>query len=167
MHGSYRVHIMEFSDLGRSCAKCNYQDYLPFCCHGCKQWYCSDHRTYDAHSCKSRPTTNVPEHKPDPMVNTVTMYKCSYRNCREKSLFEFVCSECKKNHCINHRLHMVHAPHVPHVPHVPIDPVKPTITQKSIPAKQQAVSPPIPQTRATKPNKKQRSAKRDKKCVIL
>jgi len=142
---------MEFSDLGKSCAKCNYQDYLPFCCPNCKQWYCSDHRSYDAHDCKSKP---MDEPKSDPPVNDAVMYRCSYKGCRVKSLFEFICSECKKNHCINHRLHIVHAP----MDQQP----------KSIPVKQPTVPSSTQQTHTTnEPNKKQRSTKRNKKCIIL
>lgn len=145
--------IMEFSDLGKSCAKCNYQDYLPFCCPNCKQWYCSDHRLIDAHDCKSKPATNmtkVDKSKSELPINDAVMYRCSYNGCKVKSLFEFICSECKKNHCINHRLHMVHAP---------------TDQQpKSIHIKQPSVQPSISQTQTSN---KPKTRKQNKKCVIL
>lgn len=138
---------MEFSDLGKSCAKCNYQDYLPFCCPGCKQWYCSDHRSYDAHTCKNRPTD---EHKSSPETTTAVMHKCSFKNCREKSIFEFVCSDCQKNHCINHRLHVVHASEPP---------VNPTVTPRSVPPKQSSVT-------TVKVDLQPKPTKRNKKCMV-
>lgn len=96
---------MEFSDLGKHCAICNLQDYLPFNCPGCKHWYCSDHRAYESHNCKNKP---IDKQKTNQILKNAIRYKCSYKNCREKSIYKFVCPTCMKNHCISHRQHMIH-----------------------------------------------------------
>ncbi|KAK7316399.1 hypothetical protein VNO77_35412 [Canavalia gladiata] len=42
-----------FPDLGKHCQHhhCNLLDFLPFTCHGCKQVFCLEHRSYKSHAC--------------------------------------------------------------------------------------------------------------------
>ncbi|XXQ36869.1 AN1-type domain-containing protein [Plasmodiophora brassicae] len=46
---------MEFVNVGAHCshASCRQQDYVPFRCDGCHQWFCLQHRTYEAHRCRT------------------------------------------------------------------------------------------------------------------
>lgn len=42
---------MEFCDLGKHCKFCFRQDYLPFQCKYCREFYCLEHRMMDDHQC--------------------------------------------------------------------------------------------------------------------
>jgi uncharacterized C2H2 Zn-finger protein len=42
---------MEFAHIGKSCAHCNSQDFLPFTCDCCNSVFCLEHRSYIAHNC--------------------------------------------------------------------------------------------------------------------
>ena len=95
---------MEFSDLGKHCAKCNYIDYLPFLCTQCNKYYCLEHRSYDEHECKNKPKQTKLKEKD----LVIPKNKCGYKKCKNNSIFQFYCSECKKKYCTNHRHHIDH-----------------------------------------------------------
>lgn len=49
---------MEFCDLGKHCKLCFRQDYLPFQCKFCREFYCLEHRMIGDHNC---PKYNPPK----------------------------------------------------------------------------------------------------------
>jgi len=42
---------MEFCDVGKHCKLCFRQDYLPFQCKYCREFYCLEHRMIRDHHC--------------------------------------------------------------------------------------------------------------------
>ena len=43
---------MEFSDLGKHCRFCNRQDFLPFKCNDCHNYFCKEH--WKDHNCVTK-----------------------------------------------------------------------------------------------------------------
>lgn len=89
---------MEFCDLGKHCSlkECRRQDYLPFQCKYCQNFYCLDHRSITEHKCsKYRELTRkvVPK--------SSTKYYCIV--CQKNTKIEMKCPMCKKNTCLGHR----------------------------------------------------------------
>ena len=114
---------MEFADLGKHCHYCNFQDYLPFHCDKCKNYYCKEH--WKSHNCQTPkqefksikcPLCNkkfLLEEKEDEnnyIENHFTKdcsyfkEKCSYHKCKEYKYLNS-CSKCNKKYCISHRHH--------------------------------------------------------------
>jgi predicted nucleic acid binding AN1-type Zn finger protein len=42
---------MDFLHLGKHCTFCKQQDFLPFKCGGCNDFFCLEHRTFENHNC--------------------------------------------------------------------------------------------------------------------
>jgi hypothetical protein len=99
---------MEFSSLGKHCSYdiCNQQDYLPFKCTGCSNFYCLDHKEFDKHQCINKPKDKVLSDEDIKKRKVKFPYKCSV--CPKRDVQEFMCDRCKRNMCIKHRLWFDH-----------------------------------------------------------
>jgi predicted nucleic acid binding AN1-type Zn finger protein len=93
---------MEFYDIGKHCKECNKQDYLPFICNECNNYFCKEHIYKDQHNCI------YPLQKNKKLVHKSVMFKCTYPKCKKKEFMELYCSNCKKNFCLTHRYIEVH-----------------------------------------------------------
>ena len=114
---------MEFSDLGKSCHYCNRQDYLPFQCDSCNNYFCKEH--WKCHNCnqKKKEYKNIKcplcfkkfilEENEDEnnyiskhFDNSCSYFKekCSFKECKECNYLT-ECKKCKKKYCISHRHH--------------------------------------------------------------
>lgn len=90
---------MEFSDLGSHCSlkECNRQDYLPFQCKYCHEFYCLEHRTEIDHNCsKYEETTRTKIKKKKEVKHTCIV-------CKKDTKIEMKCFMCQKNTCLAHR----------------------------------------------------------------
>ena len=88
---------MEFSDLGKHCKLCKQQDFLPFMCDHCNEWFCKDHRTETDHQCPVMNSKNI--------ETTKTKVKKSKKciKCKEPQLVPYRCTDCNKIVCMIHR----------------------------------------------------------------
>lgn len=114
---------MEFSDLGKRCHYCNRQDYLPFQCDSCNNYFCKEH--WKCHNCnqKKKEYKNIKcplcfkkfilEENEDEnnyiskhFDNSCSYFKekCSFKKCKECNYLT-ECKKCKKKYCISHRHH--------------------------------------------------------------
>ena len=114
---------MEFSDLGKHCKFCNRQDFLPFRCNECQNYFCKDH--WKDHNCCVKKTIyknikcplcfkkfiiednqNEDEYISKHMDNTCSYFKekCCFKKCKEYNYLN-ECSKCNKKFCIIHRHH--------------------------------------------------------------
>lgn len=94
---------MEFYNLGRHCSLCKAQDYLPFKCEHCNNWFCSNHRLIEDHKCSKYVSNSRYSDK----VNHVKFARnCEYKKCREDQITQ--CKFCKKSFCLNHRFEQDH-----------------------------------------------------------
>ena len=121
-------------EYGSHCkfSACNRLDFLPIQCDGCKMTFCSDHYSYDAHSCNKRPISrdiqipvcpicgqNVPflngMRNPDQAISAhidggcrtkkkKSANRCSMKGCKKKELIPITCRECNLNFCLHGRL---------------------------------------------------------------
>ncbi|XP_055711102.1 AN1-type zinc finger protein 2A [Phlebotomus papatasi] len=123
---------MEFPELGKQCqvADCQRLDFLPVKCDACNKILCSDHYSYERHSCTSVrkknvqvpvcPLCNEPVPTPSDVSPDLTVgrhidqfcrsdrkpvftNRCSFPGCRQKELVPILCQQCRKNYCIKHR----------------------------------------------------------------
>lgn len=94
---------MEFIDLGGFCDLCKRQDFLPIKCNNCNKIFCKDHASLDNHNCTDNNKIKIKK-------KTTSVYKesCSYSNCKKKEMIKFICRDCDKNYCINHRFPETH-----------------------------------------------------------
>merc|ERR1711964_620203 len=96
-------------DIGKHCAVCKRQDFLPFHCDGCDQHFCKDHRTPESHNCEacSEHTSHVQELKPNSLTS---LKKCACGSCSTRgSQVDYQCRHCKKEFCVTHRLPQTHS----------------------------------------------------------
>ncbi|CAD6193622.1 unnamed protein product [Caenorhabditis auriculariae] len=124
--------MAEFPNFGQHCAVdlCNRLDFLPIKCDSCTRKFCTDHFTYEAHSCESSSHKNaqvpicpicslpVPTPRGTPVdyqvnehiqnncsVNKTKIFtnKCNRAGCKKKELIPVTCTRCKRNFCLGHR----------------------------------------------------------------
>lgn len=98
--------MTEFADLGKHChlKGCNRQDYLPFKCKHCKEWFCKDHWEVEHHNCILKPAKEIIVTK----VKKLYTNTCSHKRCKTRELVPVVCTNCNKNYCLKHRLPSIH-----------------------------------------------------------
>lgn len=123
---------MEFPHLGKHCSEkyCNKLDFLPMKCDACGAIFCSEHFSYQTHSCPSafRKDVQVPicplcsepvptprDVSPDVTVGAhidqfcrsekkkIYTNRCTFRNCKKKELVPVSCTVCRQNFCLKHR----------------------------------------------------------------
>ncbi|XP_019533809.3 AN1-type zinc finger protein 2A [Aedes albopictus] len=123
---------MEFPHLGKHCSEqyCRKLDFLPMKCDACGEIFCSEHFSYQTHSCHSAhkkdvqvpicplcgdPVPTARDVSPDVTVGAhidqfcksekkkIYTNRCSYKNCKRKELVPFSCGVCKRNYCLKHR----------------------------------------------------------------
>ncbi|KXJ82782.1 hypothetical protein RP20_CCG011215 [Aedes albopictus] len=123
---------MEFPHLGKHCSEqyCRKLDFLPMKCDACGEIFCSEHFSYQTHSCHSAhkkdvqvpicplcgdPVPTARDVSPDVTVGAhidqfcksekkkIYTNRCSYKNCKKKELVPFSCGVCKRNYCLKHR----------------------------------------------------------------
>uniref|UniRef100_A0A1Q3F2X5 Putative an1-type zinc finger protein 2b n=1 Tax=Culex tarsalis TaxID=7177 RepID=A0A1Q3F2X5_CULTA len=123
---------MEFPHLGKHCSEkyCHKLDFLPMKCDACGEIFCSEHFSYQTHSCLSaaRKDVQVPvcplcsepvptprDVSPDVTVGAhidqfcrserkkIYTNRCTYRNCKKKELIPVSCTVCRANFCLKHR----------------------------------------------------------------
>ncbi|XP_058450068.1 AN1-type zinc finger protein 2A [Malaya genurostris] len=123
---------MEFPSLGQHCSEkfCNKLDFLPMKCDACGAIFCSDHFSYQTHSCPSaykkdvqvpicplcsEPVPTARDVSPDVTVGAhidqfcksekkkIYTNRCTFKNCKKKELIPFSCTVCKRNYCLKHR----------------------------------------------------------------
>ncbi|XP_055586596.1 AN1-type zinc finger protein 2A [Uranotaenia lowii] len=123
---------MEFPHLGKHCSEkfCNKLDFLPMKCDACGAIFCSEHFSYQTHSCPSaykkdvqvpicplcsEPVPTPRDVSPDITVgahidqycksekNKIYTNRCTFKNCKKKELVPFNCTVCKMNYCLKHR----------------------------------------------------------------
>lgn len=87
---------MEFCDLGSHCSleECRRQDYLPFQCKYCSNFYCLEHRSVSDHNCFKYKDEEENEKK-----NKKTR-QCFF--CKKKTKLELKCSICRQYTCYKH-----------------------------------------------------------------
>lgn len=123
---------MEFPHLGKHCSQkyCNKLDFLPMKCDACGEIFCSEHFSYQTHSCHSsykkdvqvpicplcsEPVPTARDVSPDVTVGAhidqfcksekkkIYTNQCSFKNCKKKELVPFSCGVCRQNYCLKHR----------------------------------------------------------------
>ncbi|XP_055615560.1 AN1-type zinc finger protein 2A [Toxorhynchites rutilus septentrionalis] len=123
---------MEFPNLGKHCSDkfCHKLDFLPMKCDACGEIFCSEHFSYQTHSCPSafkkdvqvpicplcgEPIPTPRDVPPDVTVGAhIDQYcrsekkkiytnHCTYKNCKKKELIPVSCAICKQNFCLRHR----------------------------------------------------------------
>lgn len=123
---------MEFPHLGKHCSEkyCNKLDFLPMKCDACGEIFCSEHFSYQTHSCPSAhrkdfqvpvcPLCSEPVPTPRDVSPDVTVgahidqfcrsekkkiytNRCTFKTCKKKELVPFSCGSCKRNYCLKHR----------------------------------------------------------------
>lgn len=123
---------MELPHLGKHCSEkyCNKLDFLPMKCDACGAIFCSEHFSYQTHSCPSahRKDVQVPicplcsepvptprDVSPDVTVGAhidqfcrsekkkIYTNRCTFRNCKKKELIPVSCTVCRRNFCLKHR----------------------------------------------------------------
>ncbi|XP_001648956.2 AN1-type zinc finger protein 2A [Aedes aegypti] len=123
---------MEFPHLGKHCSEkyCNKLDFLPMKCDACGEIFCSEHFSYQTHSCHSaykkdvqvpicplcgEPVPTARDVSPDVTVGAhidqfckserkkIYTNRCSFKTCKKKELVPFSCGVCKRNYCLKHR----------------------------------------------------------------
>lgn len=96
--------MAELPQLGKHChvESCNRLDFLPFECAHCKNIFCSDHRTSEAHVC-DQVQSHVLTDKEAKCSRTGTLFCCTFSDCVQKELTPIVCALCKANYCVRHR----------------------------------------------------------------
>ncbi|XP_062554385.1 AN1-type zinc finger protein 2A [Armigeres subalbatus] len=123
---------MEFPHMGKHCSQnyCNKLDFLPMKCDACGEIFCSEHFSYQTHSCHSsykkdvqvpicplcsEPVPTARDVSPDVTVGAhidqfcksekkkIYTNRCSFKNCKKKELVPFSCGVCKQNYCLKHR----------------------------------------------------------------
>lgn len=123
---------MEFPHLGKHCSEefCNKLDFLPMKCDACGAIFCSEHFSYQSHSCPSayqkdvqvpicplcgEPVPTPRDVSPDVTVGAhidqfcksekkkIYTNRCSFKNCKKKELIPVSCGVCKLNFCLKHR----------------------------------------------------------------
>ncbi|THV08088.1 hypothetical protein K435DRAFT_594643, partial [Dendrothele bispora CBS 962.96] len=82
---------MDLLDIGRICAACNQQDFLPILCLHCSLSFCGQH--INAHHC--HPTHQ--SHLPSPPIASIV--RCA--SCNDPSVIS--CSRCQRPYCPHHR----------------------------------------------------------------
>uniref|UniRef100_A0A8R1HJ79 AN1-type domain-containing protein n=1 Tax=Caenorhabditis japonica TaxID=281687 RepID=A0A8R1HJ79_CAEJA len=125
--------MAEFPNLGKHCESeiCNRLDFLPIKCSGCARFFCSEHYTFEAHTCPTgssfsvqvpicplceNPVPTPKDVNVDYQVNAhiqnncqppkrakVYSNACSVPKCRKKELVPMECSKCRSNYCLAHR----------------------------------------------------------------
>jgi AN1-type zinc finger protein 1 len=110
----------ELESIGAHCAFCRQKDFLPFRCESCKEQYCLEHRTEDAHWCKKKGAflraraeriqkeNGLAKGEVD---NKKAVYKkaasCAEPNCNEKidvlGKMGVPCDDCQRKYCWKHR----------------------------------------------------------------
>ena len=114
---------MEFDYVGKRCYKCNFQDFLPFKCNSCSNYFCKNHK--NDHECieikKKFKSVNCPMcfkkfiiEENEEENNYILKHfeencsafkeKCSFKNCNNHQ-YLIKCSKCNKKYCISHRHH--------------------------------------------------------------
>ena len=94
---------MEAFDTGTHCqlTTCKNLDFLPFVCDKCSLVFCSEHRTPLSHNCSNlTPKESTDLKKPCSIIN----YPCSVENCDSVELVPVLCSLCKEQVCLSHRI---------------------------------------------------------------
>lgn len=96
--------MAELPHLGKHChvESCNRLDFLPFECVHCKNTFCSDHRTSDAHVC-DQVQTHILTDKEAKCSRTGTLFGCTFSECTQKELTPIACGLCEANFCVRHR----------------------------------------------------------------
>ncbi|XP_037503288.1 AN1-type zinc finger protein 1 isoform X2 [Rhipicephalus sanguineus] len=96
--------MAELPQLGKHChvESCNRLDFLPFECVHCKNTFCSDHRTSDAHVC-DQVQTHILSDKEAKCSRTGTLFGCTFSECTQKELTPIACGLCAANFCVRHR----------------------------------------------------------------
>jgi len=93
---------MEFTDVGKHCAYCNKQDFLPLQCNVCNLWYCKSHSFFSNHGCKISIDTN-------PYTKKLNKKKKSNYCFKKRYEFNLVlCNGCNKKYCVAHRYKIFH-----------------------------------------------------------
>ncbi|KAL3207110.1 hypothetical protein MRX96_010429 [Rhipicephalus microplus] len=96
--------MAELPQLGKHChvESCNRLDFLPFECVHCKNTFCSDHRTSDAHVC-DQVQAHILSDKEAKCSRTGTLFGCTFSECTQKELTPIACGLCAANFCVRHR----------------------------------------------------------------
>lgn len=118
--------------MGKHCSQkyCNKLDFLPMKCDACGEIFCSEHFSYQTHSCPSaykkdvqvpicplcgEPVPTARDVSPDVTVGAhidqfcksekkkIYTNRCSFKTCKKKELVPFSCTVCKRNYCLKHR----------------------------------------------------------------
>ncbi|KAK2575308.1 hypothetical protein KPH14_008157 [Odynerus spinipes] len=92
---------MEFPATGECCAldNCKQLDFLPFKCDYCHLTFCKTHFNAESHKC-AKSVSNITS----PTKQSLN-FVCSKDDCKETSLIEMLCYNCKNHFCIKHRYH--------------------------------------------------------------
>lgn len=131
---------MELPHMGKHCSQnyCNKLDFLPMKCDACGEIFCSEHFSYQTHSCHSsykkdvqvpicplcgEPVPTARDVSPDVTVGAhidqfcksekkkIYTNRCSFKNCKKKELVPFSCRVCQQNYCLKHRHTLDHECH--------------------------------------------------------
>eukprot|EP01100_Stratorugosa_tubuloviscum_P003207 TRINITY_DN1764_c0_g1_i1.p1 TRINITY_DN1764_c0_g1~~TRINITY_DN1764_c0_g1_i1.p1 ORF type:complete len:184 (+),score=64.50 TRINITY_DN1764_c0_g1_i1:46-597(+) len=91
---------MELANIGKQCHFCSLNDYTPFECVNCNEWFCLSHRLSHQHNC-----TFQNEDKLLVIDNKITnSKKCSVNNCTISTESKLItCFTCNLTVCITHR----------------------------------------------------------------
>lgn len=91
---------MEFPETGKHCSikDCKLLDFLPFVCEHCQATFCKEHFHMISHECLKTESAKCAAEKS-------TNFLCSKESCKETSLIEMPCVNCKQHFCITHRHH--------------------------------------------------------------
>lgn len=118
--------------MGKHCTQkyCSKLDFLPMKCDACGEIFCSEHFSYQTHSCHSAykkdvqvpicplcgdPVPTARDVSPDVTVGAhidqfcksektkIYTNRCTFKNCKKKELVPFSCGVCKQNYCLKHR----------------------------------------------------------------
>eukprot|EP00026_Physarum_polycephalum_P013708 Phypoly_transcript_14136.p1 GENE.Phypoly_transcript_14136~~Phypoly_transcript_14136.p1 ORF type:complete len:282 (+),score=25.85 Phypoly_transcript_14136:110-955(+) len=128
---------MELNHIGQHCSEpsCKVLDFLPFQCTSCKRTFCLEHRSLTAHKCHASdfyvPACPLcgqvvkvaqgedPNHKVDQHISQgcpkeastshpAHAHQCSKPKCNKIEVMPVVCSSCRKNFCLKHRMPQDH-----------------------------------------------------------
>ncbi|MCJ1308249.1 hypothetical protein MMC25_001902 [Agyrium rufum] len=119
----------DLDSIGAHCQHpyCNQLDFLPFRCESCKNTYCLDHRTENAHTCakagawaaarrkaeESKSPSPAPSQTPSSKPTLATGTQCSHPSCKTfintLSNVGVSCQTCNRDYCLKHRLREEHA----------------------------------------------------------
>lgn len=90
-------------DIGKHCflKECNQEDFLPFQCKFCKEYFCLEHRQPDNHFCQHETQNTRAKEKIQ-----IPKFPCIV--CKKNTNTKTPCNICNKNVCLTHRFSDTH-----------------------------------------------------------